>query len=90
VLQAVTVGLVCERASMLLVDEIHQEIVLVCTDSDAAGLRMPITLGVAGAVVSSSQPVTIADAYNDPLFDQHADQKTGYRTRDILAVRHLT
>ena len=45
VMKAVLIGLECERASMLLVDEVHGELLLVCTDSDAAGLRMPIGSG---------------------------------------------
>lgn len=86
VMRAVLVGLQCERASMLLVDDVHNELLLVCTDSDAAGLRMPISSGVAGAVVTSGLAVRITDAYNDERFDSRADKETGYVTRDLLAV----
>ncbi len=57
-----------------------------CTELDAAGLRMPIGAGVAGAVVSSGELVSIADAYHDPRFDRSADNETGFVTRTILAV----
>ena len=37
VMNAVKVGLDCERSSMLLVDDVAAQLCLVCTDSDAAG-----------------------------------------------------
>ena len=55
VMRAVREALSCERASMLLVDDVQGELLLVCTDSDAAGLRMPISSGVAGSVVAKGE-----------------------------------
>ena len=55
VMSAVRAGLSCERASMLLVDRVNSELLLVCTDADAAGMRMPIDTGVAGVVVASGR-----------------------------------
>jgi HD-GYP domain-containing protein (c-di-GMP phosphodiesterase class II) len=49
-------------------------------------IRMPLTAGIAGAVVSAGEPVRIDDAHADPRFNPEVDQATGYRTRSILAV----
>ena len=90
VMSAVRAGLSCERASMLLVDRVNSELLLVCTDADAAGMRMPIDTGVAGVVVASGRAVCITDAYSDPRFDARVDRDTGFVSRDLLAVPVLT
>lgn len=86
VIEAVKRGLDCERASMLLVDEVHGQQLIIALDEDAAGLRIPLDAGISGAVITSGEAVRIADAYADARFDQEADTITGYKTRNILAV----
>ena len=86
VLEAVCHGLECERASMLIVDEVHAELFIVSTDADAMGLRVPISTGVAGAVVRSGQSVRLDNVYDDDRFCTLADQTTGFRTCALLAV----
>lgn len=49
-------------------------------------LRIPMTAGIAGLVATSGRSLKVPDAYTDPRFDRNSDQKTGYRTRNILAV----
>ena len=85
-MKAVQVTLDCERSSLFLVDMVRDELLLVCTDTDATGIRMPIAAGVAGAVVRCGTTVRIDDPYEDARFDKTADQKTGFRTRNILAA----
>lgn len=45
-----------------------------------------ITQGVAGLVASTGEATIINDAYKDDRFDERVDQKTGYHTRNILAL----
>jgi HD-GYP domain-containing protein (c-di-GMP phosphodiesterase class II) len=52
-------------------------------------IRIPVGVGIAGAVAQSKQPLLIQDAYADPRFNRAVDLKTGYRTRNILAVPML-
>ncbi|MEL7035157.1 MAG: GAF domain-containing protein [Cyanobacteria bacterium J06592_8] len=49
-------------------------------------LRIPANRGIAGFVASTGQILNITDAYTDPRFDPSVDQKTGYRTRNILCM----
>jgi HD-GYP domain-containing protein (c-di-GMP phosphodiesterase class II) len=45
-----------------------------------------INQGIAGLVASSGEAMIINDAYNDERFDSDVDRKTGYHTRNILAL----
>lgn len=49
-------------------------------------LRIPANRGIVGFVASTGQVLNITDAYTDPRFDPSVDQKTGYRTRNILCM----
>ena len=69
--------------------QVQHQLWLVCTDSDAAGMVLPLGVGVAGAVFSSGQTINIADAYQDSRFDPSTDTRTGFTTRNILAVPML-
>jgi putative ABC transport system ATP-binding protein len=76
-----------ERASFFLVDEERAELVLrVSQDVDEEGLRIPLGTGIAGAVAASGAAVRVDDAYSDPRFNRALDQRTGFRTRSILAL----
>lgn len=49
-------------------------------------IRVDDSEGIIGYVFKTGDTVNIDDAYRDPRFDSRIDQKTGYRTRNILAV----
>lgn len=85
-IEAIKRGLDCERASMLLVDEVNAQQLVVSLDDDAAGLRIPLDVGVSGAVVTTGEAVLISDAYSDERFDSETDKFTGFTTRNLLAV----
>ena len=53
---------------------------------DLMEIRIPSNRGIAGYVASTGQPLNIPDAYQDPRFDPSTDQKTGYKTRNILCM----
>ena len=86
VMQAVMLGVDCERAAFVLVDEVRAEQVLFTLDSDTVGLRFPTNVGVTGAVISSADPVILRDAYSDSRFNKGADEASGFVTRDLVAV----
>lgn len=79
-------GMECERSSLLIVDEVRAQLCVVSEDEDAAGLRVPLTSGIAGEVAASGERVNISNAYDDSRFDNSVDRRTGFVTRSMLAV----
>ena len=51
-----------------------------------ATIEIPLGSGVAGVVAQTRSLANIADAYSDPRFNSDYDQRTGFRTRSILAA----
>ncbi len=49
-------------------------------------IRIPADKGIAGYVASTGQTLNIPNAYQDPRFDPSTDERTGYKTRNILCM----
>ena len=49
-------------------------------------ISIPKKVGIAGHVVTSGKPFITNDPYNESLFDSAVDEKTGYLTRNIIAL----
>ncbi len=78
-----------DRATVFTYDAQTTELVIhVAHGIGGAGqvIRIPANRGIAGAAAESRAIVNIPDAYADERFDRSVDQRTGYRTRSILAV----
>jgi Nif-specific regulatory protein len=76
----------CDRASIFLLDREKNELwSKVALGSDEI-LRLDARRGVVGTAVTTGQTVNVPDAYSDPRFYNAIDDKTGYRTRNLLAV----
>lgn len=76
-----------ERASLMLVDDENQALILRITQDEEIELRsIPIGTGIAGAAARTGETIRIADAYADPRFNPEIDKKTGFRTRSILCL----
>lgn len=77
-----------DRASLFLVDQADQSLVLRVTEQLPIheDIRIPIHSGVVGAVVKTGEAIIVDDAYEDSRFNKDVDAKTGYRTRSILAL----
>lgn len=78
-----------DRATVFTYDsQTHELVIHVAHGIGGAGqvIRIPAARGIAGAAAESREIVNIADAYADDRFDRSVDQRTGYRTRSILAV----
>lgn len=75
----------CERSTLFVIDEDRRELwsrVIEGIDT----IRLPLGSGVAGYVAATGMALNLGDAYTDPRFDPRFDEKSGYRTRSLLAV----
>ncbi len=53
---------------------------------EVVGMRLPVSKGIAGWVVSSGQPIAVHDVRADPRFAVDVAESTGYVPRSILAA----
>jgi phosphoserine phosphatase len=83
--QAAKEMLACERSSIFLHDaktaEFWTKIAL-----ESPPIRVPEKTGVVGACFWSNELLDVSDPYSDPRFNPANDQRTGFRTRNILAA----
>ena len=87
VLTEMTGLLDADRASLYLVDRQRQELwTKVAQGMGVEEIRLPMDRGIAGRVATTGTAMNVADAYQEPLFNQEIDQKTGYRTKSVLSV----
>ena len=54
--------------------------------AEVVGMRLPVSRGIAGWVVSSGQPIAIHDVRADARFARDVAESTGYVPRSILAA----
>jgi signal transduction protein with GAF and PtsI domain len=84
----------CDEASVLIRDgdegDLRFLIAIGRVADQLLNLRVPAGKGIAGFVLSSGQPMAIADAGEDESFYAEVDRETGYSTQTILAtpLRH--
>ena len=75
------------RSSVFLVDEKAFSLeAFVSTDLKRNEINLPKNSGVAGWVYSNKTPLIVPDAYSDPRFYPSIDEKTGFKTKNILCV----
>ncbi|MEQ9078311.1 MAG: sigma 54-interacting transcriptional regulator [Sandaracinaceae bacterium] len=87
VADTLAVALGAERASVWLIDaEAGDLVTRVAVLPEVERLRQPLGRGVVGHVAARGAALRIDDAATDPRFDPSADERTGFRTRNILAV----
>src|SRR5438552_17381722 len=74
----------CERASIFLYDHATNQL---CTKValQTTDIRVPSTAGIVGAAFTGNQALPVPHPYEDPGFNREADNKTGFRTRNIPA-----
>ncbi|MBI3893302.1 MAG: GAF domain-containing protein, partial [Candidatus Wallbacteria bacterium] len=76
-----------DRATLFLIDKETNELWSNSTQGgEVKEIRFPKTVGIAGHVATTGEPLNIKDAYESPLFNQAFDKKTGYRTKTILCM----
>lgn len=74
-----------EVGSIFLMDE-HKEELYSNINSTNCELRVPADAGLVGHVMNTGEAVMVADAYADSRFNNSVDEKTGFRTRNILCA----
>lgn len=77
-----------DRCSLWIVDRDRNEIWTKVAQglTNEQKIRIPLGVGIAGAVAKEGKIINIPDAYADPRFNRQVDKDTGYRTRHILGV----
>ncbi|MEW5725768.1 MAG: GAF domain-containing protein, partial [Thermodesulfobacteriota bacterium] len=74
-----------DRATLFLLDDFAGELwSKVAEGMESREIRIPVGQGVAGWVARHDELLKIDDAYADERFNRSVDEKTGYRTRNIL------
>jgi Nif-specific regulatory protein len=76
----------CDRASIFLLDRKTNELWSKVALGSGEILRFDASLGIVGHTVSTGQAVNVSDAYQDARFYTAIDDRSGYRTRNVLAV----
>jgi hypothetical protein len=85
--EQVRVVLSADRCSVFIVDRNQHELwSKVAHDIDGRVLHFPISQGVVGYVARTGKTANITDAYSDPNFNSDTDIRTGYKTKNILAM----
>jgi len=74
----------CERATVFVYDNKTDEL-FSFVDQRQECVRMSATQGIAGFCFQNSKVCKVEDAYSDERFNKIIDQKTGFRTSNILA-----
>ena len=79
-----------EAASILLLDEAKETFQFYRVEGSAkpllGGSTFPVTEGVAGRVLETLEAEIVNDVGADPRFYEQIDLKTGYHTRNMIAV----
>lgn len=77
----------CERASLFLYDDETKELYTsVVTELEISEIRKSIDYGISGWVAREREVANVPDPPSDPRWNSQFDEKTGFRTRNILAA----
>lgn len=72
-----------DRCSLYLIDHVQNGLFAM---QGEVNIRVAMDQGIAGMVATTGKTQNIPDAYNNPLFNQTIDKKTGYRTKAVLCI----
>lgn len=77
----------CERATVFVLDKLTDELwSRMGTGLKKEEIRFPKTEGIAGEVVMKCTSIITDDPYNNPLFNKKFDEKSGFKTKNLLCV----
>ncbi|OMJ76271.1 hypothetical protein SteCoe_24408 [Stentor coeruleus] len=77
----------CERSTIFIYDKTTNELVsLIATDIQGT-IRIPIHRGIASFVFTSGKLVNCENATSNSFFNNDVDKKTGFITREVLAIK---
>jgi signal transduction histidine kinase len=76
-----------ERSTLFVCDDVRRELwSKVAQASEVQEIRLRYGEGIAGHVAETGDTLNIPDAYADGRFQRHWDERTGFRTRSLLAM----
>ncbi|MDX6394541.1 MAG: eukaryotic-like serine/threonine-protein kinase, partial [Streptosporangiaceae bacterium] len=76
-----------ELATLYLIDRERGEVwSKVKLGNDIGEIRVPMGMGIAGAVAATGQMINLPDPYADARFNSEIDRQTGYKTRNLLTL----
>ncbi|MHC4449506.1 MAG: PP2C family protein-serine/threonine phosphatase [Planctomycetota bacterium] len=58
----------------------------VLSGDEALEIELPVGQGLAGTVAQTGECICIDDAYSDPRFDRSWDERSGFRTEQVLCA----
>jgi signal transduction histidine kinase len=93
VMDRLTALLGAEASTLFMVDPDKKELwSRILRGSSLREIRLPVSTGIAGHVVTSGQTLLLGDAYADIRFNPDIDRISGFRTRSIIAapLRHVS
>ncbi len=74
-----------DRCSLFLKDE-RKKVLWTVVAHGVDRIEVPWDKGIVGYVFQTGKPEIVLDPYKDKRFNKEVDKKTGYRTKNILAV----
>lgn len=84
---SIVASLAADRGTLYLVDGGRQTLTsMVAHLPELDKIQLDFGQGVAGTAAATQKLVNVADARTDPRFDPTFDRRTGYETRNLLAV----
>ena len=94
ILHSAVMVLKASAGSLLLWDEVTNELIFEVTDGGAGealeGQRMPADKGIAGWVFTHGQPDIVHDVRSDERFYSTIDESLGHHTSSLVAVPMIT
>jgi len=85
--EATTAMADAERATIYVVDPDRNEYwSTVALGAEVGEIRFPLGVGIAGTVAQTGETINIAEPYADLRFNPENDQRTGFRTRNLLTL----
>jgi GAF domain-containing protein len=79
-----------KASSIFLLDEATDELVFEAVAGEGSdslvGVRFPSSIGIAGFVLVSRQPLVIEDVLEDPRFSRETAESTGFVPKGLMAV----
>ncbi|MCP4783576.1 MAG: sigma-54-dependent Fis family transcriptional regulator [Fuerstiella sp.] len=77
----------CDRSSIFLWDQERNEVeARPALGVKNGSLRLPAREGIVGETLRTGIAIVVAKAYDDPRFNKEVDQRSGYRTRNLVCV----
>ena len=87
IIDTTTAVLDADRATLYLLNDDGDKLVSrVKIGDELTEITVDVGQGIAGYVAKSGRTLRVKDAYDDKRFDRTWDDKSGYRTRSMLAV----